>query len=209
MSLTVISMWSMIGSMNHFSPQFESRRISVERHGDVKGRPLRMNVRAAEQSDIDPLAQLWYDGWHDAHVPIVPAELTKLRTLDSFRERLQAALPNIRVIGPPGGPHAFWIIKGDEIYQFYVAASFRGSDTAAALMADAETVLAQRGILTAWLACSVGNNRAARFYEKHGWHRVGTIPYDAETSTGTFRLEVWRYEKVVSALPDSQLTIAD
>jgi GNAT superfamily N-acetyltransferase len=110
-----------------------------------------MDVRAAEQLDIDPLAQLWYDGWHDAHAQIVPAELTKLRTLESFRERLQAVLPDVRVIGPPGVPHAFWIVKGDEIYQFYVAASFRGSGTGAALMGDAEAVLAQRGVQTAWL----------------------------------------------------------
>jgi ribosomal protein S18 acetylase RimI-like enzyme len=154
-----------------------------------------MDVRVAEETDIDRLAQLWYDGWHDAHVQIVPAELTRVRTLDSFRERLQAALPNIRVVGPHGTPHGFSIIKDDEIYQLYVSASFRGSATAAALIDDAEAQLAQRGIQTAWLACAVGNNRAARFYEKRGWNRVGTIPYDAETTTGMFRLEVWRYEK--------------
>jgi GNAT superfamily N-acetyltransferase len=158
-----------------------------------------MNVRPAEQVDINPLAQLWYDGWHDAHAPIVPVELTKLRTLESFRERLQAALPQIRIVGPAGIPHGFSIIKDDEVYQFYVSAPFRGSGTAAALMDDAEAVLAQRGIATAWLACSVGNNRAARFYEKRGWHRVGTVPYDAETSAGTFRLQVWRYEKELPA----------
>jgi GNAT superfamily N-acetyltransferase len=154
-----------------------------------------VKVRKAEQADIDHLAQLWYDGWHDAHVEIVPAELTRVRTLDNFRDRIRAALPYIRVIGPPGSPHGFSIIKDDEIYQLYVSASFRGSGTAAALISDAETQLAQRGLQTAWLACAVGNNRAARFYEKCGWHRVGTMSYNAETSAGTFLLEVWRYEK--------------
>jgi hypothetical protein len=47
----------------------------------------------------------------------------------------------------------------------------------------------------AWLACAIGNARAARFYEKSGWAmaRVETVP--TETSEGLFPLEVWRYEK--------------
>jgi GNAT superfamily N-acetyltransferase len=157
-------------------------------------------IRNADQTDINHLARLWYDGWHEAHAEIVPPELTRVRTLDSFRDRLQSALPHIRVAGPPGTPHGFSIIKDDEIYQLYVSALFRGTGTAAALMADAEAQLARRGFHTGWLACAVGNTRAARFYEKSGWHRVGTIPYEAETSTGTFPLEVWRYEKSLAPI---------
>jgi GNAT superfamily N-acetyltransferase len=158
-----------------------------------------MSVRSAEAQDIDRLAQIWYDGWHEAHVQIVPDELTRLRTLDSFRDRLRAALPNVRVSGPSAAPYGFSITKDDEIYQLYVSAPFRGSGIAAVLIADAEALLAERGIETAWLACAVGNNRAARFYEKRGWRRVGTVAYHAETSAGMFPLEVWRYEKRLTA----------
>ena len=63
-----------------------------------------MHVRAAEDLEIDQLARVWFDGWQDAHAQIVPAELTRLRTLESFRDRLQAALPHVRVIGPSGAP---------------------------------------------------------------------------------------------------------
>ena len=66
-----------------------------------------MDVRVAEQSEIDCLAKIWYDGWHDAHGRIVPAELARLRTLESFRDRLQAALPDVRVVGPCGKPLGF------------------------------------------------------------------------------------------------------
>jgi hypothetical protein len=41
----------------------------------------------------------------------------------------------------------------------------------------------------------VGNHRAARFYEKSGWRLAGTVVDPAETSSGPFPLEVWRYEK--------------
>lgn len=63
------------------------------------------------------------------------------------------------------------------------------------LIADAEARLAERGVETAWLACAIGNDRAAKFYEKRGWRRAGTMINQAETSAGIFPLETWRYEK--------------
>jgi GNAT superfamily N-acetyltransferase len=154
-----------------------------------------VTVRAADPGDVDHLAQLWFDGWQDAHLEILPAELRRFRTLASFRERLHAALPDVRVIGPEGEPLGFSIVKGDELYQLYVSAASRGTGVAAALIADAEMRLAQSGARVAWLACAIGNARAARFYEKHGWHRIGAMVSQLETPEGLFPLEVWRYEK--------------
>ena len=152
-------------------------------------------VRDPAEIDVEPLGELWYRGWRDAHEEIVPAELTRLRTFDSFRERLQAGIRNVRVIGRPGEPIGFSMLKDDELYQFYVSAPARGTGVAAVLMADAEDRLFRNGVATAWLACAIGNNRAARFYEKSGWHRAGTMLNRMDTSSGEFLLEVWRYEK--------------
>ena len=154
-----------------------------------------MDVRAAEEVEIDHLARVWFDGWRDAHAQIVPAELTRLRTLESFGARLRADLRNIRVVGPFGAPVGFCIVKGDELYQLFVSAPSRGSGVAAALIADAEARLSEEGVTTAWLACAIGNERAARFYERRGWHRARTMVNQLETTNGTFLLEVWRYEK--------------
>lgn len=154
-----------------------------------------MDVRAADAGEIDQLAKLWHDGWHDAHAHLVPAELTRLRTLESFRQRLEAALASIRVVGPPGSPSGFSVVRGAELYQLFVLPESRGAGIAAALLADAEMQLSKSGVGTAWLACAIGNQRAARFYEKHGWHRTGPFVNDVETSNGTYPLEVWRYEK--------------
>jgi GNAT superfamily N-acetyltransferase len=118
-----------------------------------------------------------------------------LRTLESFRDRLQAALSSIRVVGAPLSPIGFSIVKDDELYQLFVSAPARGTGVAAALIDDAEARLAANGVGTAWLACAIGNERAARFYEKRGWHRVGTMMNQAETLAGVFPLLVWRYEK--------------
>jgi ribosomal protein S18 acetylase RimI-like enzyme len=154
-----------------------------------------MEVRNAEDVELDQLAHLWYDGWRDAHGQILPAELARHRTLESFRERLEVAFPGVRVVGALGEPIGFHMVKDDELYQLYVSAPARGSGAAVALIADAEAHLSNAGVETAWLACAIGNERAARFYEKHGWHRTGTMINHLETPAGDFSLEVWRYEK--------------
>ena len=156
-----------------------------------------MDIRDAEEHEVEPLAKIWFDGWTDAHARIVPAELKRVRTLESFTERMRAALATVRVAGPSGAPVGFHMLKDDELYQLYVAAQSRGLGVAAALIADAEAQLARAGVETAWLACAIGNDRAARFYEKSGWRRVGNMINPLETPDGMLDLEVWRYEKRV------------
>lgn len=154
-----------------------------------------VQIRAAQAGELDALARLWYDAWQDAHAQIVPAELVRLRTLESFRRRLGDALADVRTTGPLGAPLGFCMVQGEELYQLFVAASARGSGVAAALLADGETRLAAAGVETAWLACAIGNERAARFYEKNGWQRTGVVTSRLETPDGLFLLDVWRYEK--------------
>jgi GNAT superfamily N-acetyltransferase len=157
------------------------------------------DVRPATAAEIDSIARVWFEGWHEAHAHLVPPDLTVLRTLESFAERLHPLLPDIRVVGSPGAPVGFCALKHDELYQMFVSRDARGSGAAAALMADAEARLAAAGVTTAWLACAIGNDRAARFYEKSGWRRASTVVYHAETPTGVIPLEVWRYEKPLPA----------
>jgi GNAT superfamily N-acetyltransferase len=154
-----------------------------------------MDVRPAEPSELNALARLWWQGWRDAHLTLVPEALVALRGLDSFTDRMAAALSDVHVLGPVGAPLGFHFIKADELNQFYLAAEARGTGAAGRLMADAEARLLDRGVTTPWLACAIGNARAARFYEKAGWTlaRVENVP--TETSAGWFPLEVWRYEK--------------
>lgn len=161
-------------------------------------RHLGLAVRPAQSRELETLARLWWQGWRDAHLPIVPETLAALRTLESFTARMAAALPQVRVLGPVGAPLGLHLVKNDELNQFYLAAEARGTGAGAVLMADAETHLADAGVRTAWLACAIGNDRAARFYEKSGWTRARAEIVPTETSAGPFPLEVWRYEKVLT-----------
>lgn len=158
-------------------------------------------VRNAEPNEVDRVGRIWFESWRDAHEQLVPAELTRARTLDSLRNRIAAGLPDVRVVGDVGEPVGFAMIKDDELYQLFVSRSARGSGAAAALLADAESLLARSGVRTAWLSCAIGNDRAARFYEKHGWRRVGNMTSHLQTINGEMTLETWRYEKNLPSLP--------
>ena len=157
-----------------------------------------MEARQAESTEIAALARVWCDGWHDAHKMIVPAALVAMRTIDQFERRMAEALPKVRVIGRVGAPLGFYFLKHDELDQFYIGAQARGTGTAALLLRDAEARLLGAGVTNAWLACAVGNLRAARFYEKSGWVRTGGVTAELAAPGGTFPLKVWRYEKTLT-----------
>lgn len=159
-----------------------------------------MKVRPALETELDALAAIWHEVWHESHAPLMPEDLTRLRTLENFRDRLEACLPDMRVVGPVGFPLGFCITKGDELYQLYLSAEARGTGAAGALLADGETRIGAAGAGVAWLACAVGNDRAARFYEKSGWQRTGTQNIEVDTSAGPFPLEIWRFEKTLTSI---------
>ena len=157
--------------------------------------PMAHLVRNAGEAEVIEIADLWHAGWHDAHAGIVPAELTRIRTRVSFVERAQRYRRNMRVAAAGGAVLGLCITKEDELFQLYVLPQARGTGLAQALLDDAERQLGAQGVASAWLACAVGNDRAAKFYEKCGWQRVRTGIEEMEMPDGPFPLEVWRYEK--------------
>jgi ribosomal protein S18 acetylase RimI-like enzyme len=156
-----------------------------------------MTVRDALPTEFELLACLWYDGWQDAHAGILPESLARHRTKESFLQRLHVEAPHLRVTGPVGQPNGLCIAKDDELNQLYVSPAARGSGLARILLSDGEARLRSNGARTAWLACAIGNARAARFYEKNGWSLAGEKLISLETPAGPFPLQVWRYEKAL------------
>ncbi len=151
------------------------------------------------EEQIPLLAELWLEGWREAHEHILPKELAKYRTIEAFSERLRNERDNVFVVGDGKYSIAFYLLKGDELNQFYLAPEARGLGIGAQLLRDAEYELSRRGVTTAWLACAIGNDRAARFYEKHGWEPDGVKTIQLPTPDGDFPLDVWRYSKILRA----------
>ena len=152
-------------------------------------------ARSPEPVETTAIADLWFSSWHDAHADIVPSTLVELRSYESFLDRVQQKFNIIRVLGSIGEPIGMCYVVGEEIQQLFVSASARGTGAASLLIKDAELSLRNSGVKKAWLACSIGNTRAERFYQKCGWTNAGKIMEELETSAGIFKLETWKFEK--------------
>ena len=154
-------------------------------------------IRSVAPADIDTLARLWHDGWREAHLAHVPAELTAKRTLASFRARLVAFGDDLRTAGAVGKPLGFCAIREDELDQIFVSRAARGTGLAAALLSDGEARLKDNGIIRAHLLCVIENVRAARFYERRGWENMGVFREPVQTEEGPFVFDLLRFEKTL------------
>ena len=158
-------------------------------------------LRPATATDVEPLAEMFHRGWHDAHAGHVPDGLTQRRTLDAFRDRVTARVrdtDDTTIAEVDGTLAGFIMIAGAEVEQVYVDRSFRGSGLAATLLAEAERQVAAAGHDETWLAVVVGNARARAFYERQGWVDQGDLAYQVTALGETYLSPCRRY---VKALP--------
>lgn len=89
----------------------------------------------------------------------------------------------------------FVAVKGDELLHFGTAVETWGSGLASVAHDETLALLANGGVRSVWLRVFEANERARRFYEKHGWST------DHERSRGNFppHPTLLRYERAVSS----------
>ena len=95
----------------------------------------------------------------------------------------------------------FVLVVGDEVEQVYVSVHHRGTGVAAALLVEAERLVAVNGYEHAWLAVVAGNARARRFYERNGWIDTESFDYPAASANGPISVPCHRYVKRVADRP--------
>ena len=155
-------------------------------------------IRPAQADDMAAVADIWHRAWHVGHAGRVPDGLTAARTLEAFHARTPARVADTTVAEVDGELVGFTMVEGDEVEQVFVDPRSHGTGVAAPLLAAAEQQVAAAGHDVAWLAVVVGNARARAFYEKHGWHDAGDLPYEVSAGGTTYVSPCRRYEKVVS-----------
>ncbi len=158
---------------------------------------MEFEISVAHSEDTQHIAALWHAGWHEAHARIVPPPLVQLRTFKSFAQRSEEHCAITHVARQGDALLGFCMTKDNELYQMFTAPFARSSGVAAALMADAEARFSAAGHSRGWLSCAIGNDRAARFYQKCGWALTDTKIEPLDTSAGKFDLKVWRFEKTL------------
>ncbi|PXY30340.1 GNAT family N-acetyltransferase [Prauserella sp. PE36] len=157
-----------------------------------------VTLRPATPEDTAAVARIWYLGWQDGHLGNVPAELLAIRTEESFTARAAQRIADTTVATVGGAVAGFVMVVEDEVEQVYVSREHRGSAVAAALLAEAERLVAEGGHECAWLAVVGGNTRARRFYERGGWRDEGPFDYAAASEAGPIPVPAHRYVKDVT-----------
>jgi GNAT superfamily N-acetyltransferase len=148
--------------------------------------PTGVEIRLAVPADAQALTELHLDCWDDAYTGLVPQEI-----LDSRRADVPARVERWREIVSTGhtrvaeldGRLIGFVNAGAgtepldlevQLYALYVRAAWWGTGIGHALFATAV------GDRTAYLWVLEGNDRAIRFYERHGFRFDGTANHEPE-----------------------------
>ena len=176
-----------------------ARRLSVKsvaRLKDAANRSMHVESTASVQlrrallSDAEEIAVLWHDSWHAGHAGLrqVKSHLLEDRTRESFREHTSTLLQegeHIVAIDELGGLSGFASVTGAEISQLFVEPPRFRNGIGAMLLAEAEASIAaatDEGSVLATVLALEANERACRFYLKHGWVAAGRVETKIETT---------------------------
>ena len=125
-----------------------------------------VGLRQGTPEDAPAIAAIWHSGWRDGHLGRVPAELTEIRTEESFLSRAADRAGEMTVAVDDGAVVGFVLVVADEVEQLYVSSSHRGGGIADALMSEDERRMKANGHRKGWLAVVPDNARARAFYER-------------------------------------------
>lgn len=170
------------------------RRSDAHEAEAGRGAISHVRLRDATVDDLEAIARIWHQGWHDGHVGHVPESVAAHRTSADFQKRSADRLGATRVAATPTAVLGMQMVVENEVEQLYVSRDARGTGAAASLLADAVARIAST-YDTAWLAVVAGNGRARRFYERQGWREHSVIQYEAAGRDGKIVVPSLRYEK--------------
>jgi ribosomal protein S18 acetylase RimI-like enzyme len=150
-------------------------------------------VKIVEASSFDNarLAELFEAGYEGYFVPIHVDEAAFAYMVDAWDVDLDRSCVALDDGGAPVGVTMLGV-RGDEgwIGGLGVRASHRRRGVGRALMDAAVARMRELGYEQATLWVLDGNERARRFYEKHGWRADSSVKLD---DRGTFQLRELRY----------------
>lgn len=168
-----------------------------------------VTVRDALEDDATALAEVKRRSWQAAYRGLLPDDYLDDLPLhpppDAWREAVRAGRPPLvaerdgRIVGvaavgaapdddlPEGTGALFLIYAEEEVW---------GTGVGHALHEAAVARLREAGHELAVLWVLAGNNRAARFYERHGWEADGTVKVD---DIGGLQEEIVRYRRDLTA----------
>ena len=154
-----------------------------------------VSIRFARSDEMDAVARLYWSVCHETQAPLQPATVAAFRDERFFTRRV-TDLPQAPLVAIAGGRIVgFGGWTGRQLGQLFVAAEGRASGIGATLLAASERAMAESGQRQANLLVLRGNDRARRFYERHGWTVVSATVSDAATFDGPVPVEALEMTK--------------
>lgn len=152
--------------------------------------PLPVTVRTATVDDARAISVVQVETWRAAYADLMPEAL--LRRMDVDRNAVRRAetwaqrhrdLRVVDLVAERDGDVVGWASVGPtdqddlpgfgQLFAIYAVAATWSSGVGRALMHEAEQRLRDAGFERACLYVLDGNDRAAGFYERHGWREDG------------------------------------
>ena len=154
-----------------------------------------ITIRPMHSGELEAVAKLFYDVWHETQRHLQDPKRGKFRYLGFFQNRIHerkahtlVAANGIHILG-----FACW--TGGHFNSLFVAKEARSSGLGSTLLQAAEAEMCNSGVAKFELDCLVGNEAGRRFYERHGWHISGERYWEDETSEGPAWARAWVMEK--------------
>ncbi len=169
---------------------------------------MTVDLRPARDHDAPAVAQVWWEGWGDAHLGHVPEEVVVARTRESFDSRAASRVADISVVEVDGVVRGFVMVGEDEVEQVFLDRGARGSGLATLLLDEGERRVRSHGHRRARLFVVPGNPRARAFYARRGWRDDGDViytPVDDDSLEVPTRLYTKHVSPLVSASELSDL----
>lgn len=162
---------------------------------------MTLTIRDATRDDAAAISRIRVETWRAAYAGLIDQRV--LDQLDAEREAVRRAArwdelhagPREReLIAERDGQPVGWAVVGPsrdperaqegEVYAMYAIAAEWSRGVGHALMLAAEQSLRASGYRRAHLWVLEGNDRAASFYERHGWHEDGGVLVDERVIGG-------------------------
>jgi GNAT superfamily N-acetyltransferase len=155
-----------------------------------------ITIQKLEQHQIEQVAQLFHDVWHETQAPLQDPRKAKIRDLAFFGNRIAKRVSNTAVAMKHQEVIGFTSWFQGSLNSLFIAKEYRGVGVGSLLYAEAVRQMTHSGATQFELDCVVGNFAARAFYERRGWRIHEELQTEDETPEGRCVTSSWMMVKI-------------
>jgi ribosomal protein S18 acetylase RimI-like enzyme len=136
----------------------------------------KLQLRRGGSDDVQPVIELLHAAWHRTYDRVLPPQLTAPRTRDAFRDQVAPTIGRAWLAWL--GPRLVGYMKltANCIDELWVAPGHQRRGVGSLLLEQALADFRAAGYKGVQAGCEDFNRAACGFFERHGWHVIGSEP---------------------------------